>query len=255
MIADFLCRTRVIRRLSRVLILLLALGACAQPSTLPQAPAPIAPEPPVAAPPEPDSVQRIAAELPLTEPVQAVEVAPRIRDDWVIVIPKPDGSVGSVVVYQNGEATVLDTAWAAARIEGPGRVAKFSADAAQVSEAFAETRDAMPARPKRFILYFQEGSDQLTVESDAEVERVMDDLAASPAPEIEVIGHTDTVGTLEFNDRLSLQRAERMRGLLIGRGMSAAFVTVAGRGERELLVDTPDNTAEAQNRRVEISVR
>ncbi|MGZ5598925.1 MAG: OmpA family protein, partial [Usitatibacter sp.] len=66
---------------------------------------------------------------------------------------------------------------------------------------------------------------------------------------------TDTVGSLGFNDRLSLARAERMRELMIGLGIPAERIQAAGRGKRETLVPTDDNVSEPRNRRVEISVR
>ena len=70
-----------------------------------------------------------------------------------------------------------------------------------------------------------------------------------------MIGHTDTVGTLSYNDKLSLARAERLREMLVSLGIAPERVQSAGRGKRELLVPTDDNTAEPRNRRVEISVR
>ena len=76
-----------------------------------------------------------------------------------------------------------------------------------------------------------------------------------PLPDIMVIGHTDTVGGLEYNDRLSRARAERLRDLLAELGIPAARIEAAGRGKRELLVPTEENVSEARNRRVEINVR
>jgi outer membrane protein OmpA-like peptidoglycan-associated protein len=70
-----------------------------------------------------------------------------------------------------------------------------------------------------------------------------------------VIGHTDSVGGITGNDKLSLARAERMREMMIGMGIPAERIQAAGRGKRELLVPTEDNVSEARNRRVEISVR
>ena len=76
-----------------------------------------------------------------------------------------------------------------------------------------------------------------------------------PAPEVVLIGHSDRVGKLEDNDRLSLRRAEAMRKALIEVGVAGTAIDVAGRGEREPLVATADDVAEARNRRVEISIR
>jgi outer membrane protein OmpA-like peptidoglycan-associated protein len=70
-----------------------------------------------------------------------------------------------------------------------------------------------------------------------------------------VTGHTDTVGDAAGNDRLSAQRAERVKGYLVAIGIAAGRIRTAGRGERELLVPTADNVEEPRNRRVEISVR
>ena len=70
-----------------------------------------------------------------------------------------------------------------------------------------------------------------------------------------VIGHTDSVGGLEANDKLSRLRAETVRDILIAAGVPENKIEIAGRGEREPLVKTANEVAEAQNRRVEISVR
>jgi outer membrane protein OmpA-like peptidoglycan-associated protein len=71
-----------------------------------------------------------------------------------------------------------------------------------------------------------------------------------------VTGHTDRAGSLQHNDRLSLTRAKRVRDELVRRGVAPAKLgNVSGRGERELLIPTPDNVFEPRNRRVEIGVR
>ena len=68
-------------------------------------------------------------------------------------------------------------------------------------------------------------------------------------------GHTDRVGSVADNDRLSLQRAEAVRAMLIQRGIKASFLRAVGRGEREPLIPTADEQAEPRNRRVEVIVR
>ena len=83
----------------------------------------------------------------------------------------------------------------------------------------------------------------------------MAELKRRAVPDIVVIGHTDTIGALEWNDKLSLARAERVREALIAQGLPATRITAAGRGEREPLVTTADNVAEPRNRRVEVNVR
>jgi outer membrane protein OmpA-like peptidoglycan-associated protein len=101
----------------------------------------------------------------------------------------------------------------------------------------------------------QGSSDTLTPESLLEFDKVKADLAARLAGEIRVIGHTDRVGSVQSNDAFSIKRAIAVRELLVGAGVNPAVIETAGRGEREPLVPTEDEVAEAKNRRVEVSVR
>jgi outer membrane protein OmpA-like peptidoglycan-associated protein len=70
-----------------------------------------------------------------------------------------------------------------------------------------------------------------------------------------VVGHTDTVGTPASNYELGLRRATIVRDLLIGAGLDASTIEATSHGEGNLLVPTPDDTAEPRNRRVEIVVQ
>ena len=171
------------------------------------------------------------------------------------VIPGAGGHVGSVVVERGGERRVIDSAYGAQRVAADGSVSGDRLTESQVRDTFGATLAALPGRPTSYVLYFLEGRDELTADSRAELDRVFGDLRRRPLPDIVVIGHTDTVGSQGFNDRLSLQRAERVRDMLMTLGLPASRVEVAGRGKRELLVPTEDNVAEARNRRVEINVR
>lgn len=171
------------------------------------------------------------------------------------VIPGPNGHVGSIAVQRDGQTRVVDSAYGAQRLNEDGSLEATRLTAAQVREAFGPTLAALPGRPTSYTLYFLEGKDELTPESKAEMEKVFGDLKRRPLPDIVVIGHTDTVGSLGFNDRLSLQRAERLREMLIALGIPGERVQSAGRGKRELLVPTEDNVSEGRNRRVEINVR
>lgn len=99
------------------------------------------------------------------------------------------------------------------------------------------------------------GKDDLTPESERVIRQIFAEIGRRPAPEIAVIGHTDRAGSVDFNDALSLRRAQRIRDDMVKLGVPADQIQVAGRGEREPLVATEDEVAEPRNRRVEISVR
>ena len=171
------------------------------------------------------------------------------------VVPGADGHVGAGVVRTEREERVIDTAYGAQRLRSDGSVEASKLSAADVRREFGSTLDALPGKPATFMLYFLEGRDELTPESKLEMEKVFSELKRRPLPDILVIGHTDTVGGLAFNDRLSLARAERLREMMIGLGIPAQRIDAAGRGKRELLVPTEDNVSEPRNRRVEINVR
>ncbi len=178
---------------------------------------------------------------------------PAPRNDMVVVLPEQDGKVGTVVIRDGQRETVLNTPYASAR-SGVGGMQATPSSTEEVRKVFGPALSAQPARPVSLTLYFTEGS-TLSAESKAVVDRMFAEIARRPAAEITVIGHTDTVGADAYNDKLSFERAEKMRELLIGLGVPAQNISAAGRGKRELLVPTGDNVNEPRNRRVEISVR
>lgn len=171
------------------------------------------------------------------------------------VVPGTDGHVGSIVVEHGDQKRVIDKAYGAERVKADGSMESGRLSAAEVEQRFGPTLAALPGKPASFTLYFLEGRDELTPESKAELEKVFAELKRRPLPDIVVTGHSDTVGSLGYNDKLSLARAERLREMLIGLDIPAERIQSAGRGKRELMVPTEDNVSEARNRRVEISVR
>jgi outer membrane protein OmpA-like peptidoglycan-associated protein len=179
-----------------------------------------------------------------------------LGDELVVVVPSADGHVGTVVVERDGKQVVLNTAYAASRIvDGGAPAAERFGGAESVRAEFAGVLSTLPDRPKSFLVYFLEGTDEFTEESGVEFARILSELRERSAPDVVVIGHTDRVGNLQYNDDLSLQRAERVRGELVRLGIPEARIRIAGRGEREPLVATDDEVVEPRNRRVEISVR
>jgi outer membrane protein OmpA-like peptidoglycan-associated protein len=195
---------------------------------------------------------------PVREPVQYISLpvsAAKTAHDQITILPKEDGSIGGVVVRQEGIEVLLDKPYATALVEGPGLVTESTYDKQLAKQDFAGVLEALPERATHFRVYFMEGNDELTPESEEEVGRIFAELSSRPDPEIVLVGHTDAVGAGQYNDQLSLERAERVRDELIRLGIPDANIVVEGRGKREPLVPTEDGVAEPQNRRVEIDVR
>ncbi len=124
------------------------------------------------------------------------------------------------------------------------------------ADRYALLASVMPPPAHHFVVYFLEGSTTLAPGSEPVLNQMFKEITLRSGAEIEIIGHTDTVGSDADNDALSIKRAKEVAEALaaIGR-LDLSITRVSGRGERELLTPTPDNTAEASNRRVEIVVR
>lgn len=75
-----------------------------------------------------------------------------------------------------------------------------------------------------------------------------------PQTQILVVGHTDSVGSEQYNLELSLRRANAVADYLIGHGVSAARMGTEGHGEMEPLASNDTPEGRARNRRVEIFV-
>lgn len=175
--------------------------------------------------------------------------------DLVVLLPDKDGKVGTLIVQNQKGSAVLNSAYATARTGSDGSVARGTASQIEIKEVFGGAISAQPPRPISFTLYFESGSDEITAQSKQELKRILAEMARREAPDITVIGHTDLVGSDPSNDALSLQRAGRVKSMLVGMGVPAERILIAGRGRREPLIPTADGVIEPRNRRVEISVR
>src|SRR5207237_4146525 len=77
-------------------------------------------------------------------------------------------------------------------------------------------------------------------------------LASQAGSDVRIIGHTDSTGPDELNDRLSLARAQSVRDYIVTRGVRPELIQIAGRGEHEPVADNSTDAGRARNRRVEI---
>lgn len=181
----------------------------------------------------------------------AAGCAPATR---VVLLPQADRDAGSVQVSTDASSAVLTRAYEAA-VVGTRSVDTEQLDAAQVEQRYRQLLAVQPAGLQRFTLHFETGGAQLTPESTSQLSTVLNEATSRPGGEIVVIGHTDSVGSAQANDALSLQRAQALREMLIQRGFEPSRIEAVGRGEREPLVPGADEVAEPRNRRVEIVVR
>ena len=98
--------------------------------------------------------------------------------------------------------------------------------------------------------------DKAVIKSDAKAK--LDDLVAKlKAINLEVIiaiGHTDSVGSAAYNQKLSLKRAEAVKAFIISKGIEPNRVYTEGKGEKHPFADNKTKAGRSKNRRVEIEV-
>jgi OOP family OmpA-OmpF porin len=68
------------------------------------------------------------------------------------------------------------------------------------------------------------------------------------------VGHTDWIGTEEYNQKLSVRRAEAVKAYMVSKGIEANRVYTEGKGEKQPVADNRTAEGRAKNRRVEIEV-
>lgn len=171
---------------------------------------------------------------------------------YVVLLENPDGSTGQVIVRGAKGEQIIKTARHGALLDGSNAAAPIAET--QITEDFGPALQARPKLPEHYLLYFQSGA-TLTPESEALIPKIIAEAADRPAVDVSVIGHTDTLGKEDDNESLALKRASTIAELLKEKGLKVHALTIESHGERNLLLQTADNTFEPKNRRVEISIR
>lgn len=101
---------------------------------------------------------------------------------------------------------------------------------------------------------FDFGKYTLRPQTREKLAKVSGIILAHPGLRLEVEGHTDDIGSEEFNQKLSEQRAEAVRSYLIEQGLKSEAVTAVGFGKSQPAVPNTSAANRQQNRRVELVV-
>lgn len=176
---------------------------------------------------------------------------------YVVLLDQPDhpgsavtwtNQAGTQVVATPGSGTGADRADAK-----PADV--FAVPEKDIQDRFGQAIKAQPRTPKSFLLYFQFQSTDLTPESKALLPSVLDEVKARPAPDLSIIGHTDGMGDAKYNYELGLRRAKEVQSMVTALGIEPRMIEVTSHGQSNPLVPEAKGKGEAQNRRVEVTVR
>jgi|TARA_R110002072_G_scaffold19040_15_gene70585 OOP family OmpA-OmpF porin len=128
----------------------------------------------------------------------------------------------------------------------------LNAARASLVEAKPMQPAAATVEPQRYVIYFDFDSATVREDGVAVLKQALSDAQSMGMIAFSVTGHADRAGSEEYNQALSLRRADAVRAALGAKGIMAQNVSVAARGESEPAVATPDGVAEPKNRRVEV---
>jgi OOP family OmpA-OmpF porin len=112
-----------------------------------------------------------------------------------------------------------------------------------------------PAPSNDFTVYFDFDSWTLKAEQLKVLDQVIATARSGGQSNIVIVGHTDTSGSAEYNQALSVRRANVVVEALVQMGARRAAIRASGVGETDLAVQTGDNVKEAQNRRTVITLQ
>jgi outer membrane protein OmpA-like peptidoglycan-associated protein len=112
-----------------------------------------------------------------------------------------------------------------------------------------------PAPARSYLVFFDWDRYNLTDRARQIIREAAENSTRVQYTRLEVNGYTDTSGTPQYNQRLSVRRAQAVAAELVKDGVPRNAISIQGFGETHLLVPTGPGVREPQNRRVEIIIR
>ncbi|MDE1165894.1 MAG: OmpA family protein [Pseudomonas sp.] len=101
---------------------------------------------------------------------------------------------------------------------------------------------------------FAFNSSDLTNDARSALSGLMDKFKSADVVSIKVVGHTDSVGSDQYNQKLSERRANSVAQYLLSQGLAPSKLSSEGRGESEPIADNSTDEGRAKNRRVELHI-
>lgn len=132
---------------------------------------------------------------------------------------------------------------------------------AKEMEAVLSRQDSLERRGEEIHMslssdiLFTTGSSRLQPGGEDKLRQVAGILGRYPRTYVEVVGHTDSVGSEAMNQELSESRAKSVADVLVGSGVSPSRVVTRGSGELRPIADNGTPDGRARNRRVDLEIK
>lgn len=117
--------------------------------------------------------------------------------------------------------------------------------------------EALPVAKEKMVLrgiHFDFDKYNIKPEWEPVLNEAAERLRSNPNISVVLEGHTDAMGTVEYNDRLGLRRAQAVQAYMIKKGVSAHRMKVVSYGEMRPVADNNTEEGRAMNRRTEINI-
>jgi outer membrane protein OmpA-like peptidoglycan-associated protein len=154
-----------------------------------------------------------------------------------------------------------DASREAARLSAAADATQAAADAAQAAAELQRQLDELNAKEtdRGMVLtlgdvLFTSGQADLKGGATANLNKLVTFLNAYPNRTVMIEGHTDSLGSDDFNSGLSQRRADSVKSYLTGQGIGPGRLSASGMGESSPVADNGSATGRQQNRRVEVVI-
>lgn len=144
------------------------------------------------------------------------------------------GAAGAIIGHQ------MDQQAKELKLQIPGAVVERVGEGIQVTFASG--------------LLFDFDSDAIRADAGANLSALANSLQKYPNTDVLIVGHTDALGSAEYNQALSSRRAESAAQYLASKGVSMSRSRVSGRGELEPLATNETEAGRQLNRRIEVAI-
>jgi outer membrane protein OmpA-like peptidoglycan-associated protein len=174
-----------------------------------------------------------------------------------VLLPGDNGKTGAITVTSKEGTQLLNEPYQSVEVssaEGkPSSPEKLNND--DIKKEFGQALSALPPPPIHFVLYFKFDSTTPLERSQILLKQILPTMVARKSTDVSVIGHTDRVGTCEYNFKLGMKRAQMAAKILEAEGIEKQYISISSHGENNPLIPTEDGVHEWRNRRVEVIVR
>ncbi len=184
-------------------------------------------------------------------------------DNWVNGSGQPWKNGTNELCWRDGNWT---PATAVAECDGALKPAEPMAPAAPAPAPKAAAPATPPAPPAAVVApvsekvtfaadaFFDFDKSVLKPEGKAKLDDLVSKMSGLNLEVIIAVGHTDSVGSDAYNQKLSVRRSEAVKAYLVGKGVEKNRVYTEGKGKKQPVADNKTAEGRAKNRRVEIEV-